>query len=87
MPSAGGVSSSSSAAFTSAARTSRTSATYRASRDGNWVYFLVAQWDAAQELRTSLGLPPKDFHVTIAFNDEDIHGVPKGASSVVAWPP
>jgi len=39
----------------------------------NRVYFVVVEWTAAQRFRKALGLEPKDFHITIAFREKDIH--------------
>lgn len=52
--------------------------------DGSWALFLVVSWEWAAQFRASLGLPPKDLHITLAFSVEDIHNVPKGAESC-AW--
>jgi len=37
------------------------------------VIFMVIEWNEAQEFRKSLELEPKDFHVTLAFKNDDIH--------------
>jgi len=52
--------------------------------DGEWALFSVCTWPWVQEWRASLGLPPRDLHVTLAFSDSDIHGVPKTADTC-AW--
>lgn len=44
--------------------------------------FMVIEWEEAQEFRKSLGLEPKDFHVTLAFKNDDIHDQRKNE---VAW--
>lgn len=36
-------------------------------------YFVVVKWPQAQQLRNELGLPPKDFHITLGFTTRDIH--------------
>jgi hypothetical protein len=48
---------------------------------GEWVLFVAYDWPWGQEWRKSLGLPPHDFHVTLAFSESDIHNVPKDAST------
>ena len=44
--------------------------------------FMVLDWEEAQEFRKSLGLEPKDFHVTLAFKNDDIHNQRKNE---VVW--
>ena len=41
------------------------------------VVFAVLDWEAAQAYRVSHGLERKDFHVTVAFEKDDIHNIPK----------
>mmetsp|Transcript_25856 Transcript_25856/g.71011 ORF Transcript_25856/g.71011 Transcript_25856/m.71011 type:complete len:171 (-) Transcript_25856:2444-2956(-) len=42
--------------------------------DGNnQCYFLVCCYPTATALRMKLGLPPKEFHVTLGFKESDIH--------------
>jgi len=41
--------------------------------DGNYVIFAVVKWDQAQKFRESLGLARKHFHVTLAFENGDVH--------------
>ena len=48
----------------------------------NEVIFMVVSWPWAQEFRNSLGLPPKDLHVTIGFTKEDKHGISKGVDTL-----
>eukprot|EP01050_Picozoa_sp_SAG11_P015859 SAG11_NODE_2100_length_3826_cov_40.900456_4_plen_157_part_00 len=38
-------------------------------------WYCVVEWDAAAAWRTSLGLPPFDFHLTLGFDGRDVHGV------------
>lgn len=52
--------------------------------DGNMVFYLVIEWEWGQKLRSKLGLPSKDFHVTLFWSGEnDIHGVDKGISTLI----
>ncbi|KAI0683418.1 hypothetical protein BC835DRAFT_1470554 [Cytidiella melzeri] len=45
------------------------------------VYFIVVIWAKGQQLRKKLGLPPKDFHITLS--KRDAHDVDKGVSSLL----
>ena len=49
----------------------------KASRGGNTAYFVVLESPTLDEIRSSLGLEPKDFHVTIGFDKKDVFGVRK----------
>jgi len=53
--------------------------------DGNdEVIIVVLDWEWGQKFRASLGLPRKDFHITIAWTGiRDIHDVPKDATTIV----
>ena len=44
-----------------------------ASDDGKHAIFAVVLWEKAQLYRESLGLPRKHFHVTLAFEKDDVH--------------
>ncbi|CDF40315.1 unnamed protein product [Chondrus crispus] len=46
-------------------------------------YFVVVEWPAGNALRTELGLPPIDFHITLGFSVKDIHDVRKDRSTLV----
>jgi hypothetical protein len=46
-----------------------------------WALYLVFEWPWADQFRATLGLPSKDFHVTLAFSADDIHDVPKDATT------
>lgn len=46
-------------------------------------YFIVIDWPAASALRTELGLPRMDFHITLGFSVKDIHGVKKDSSTLL----
>ena len=44
--------------------------------------FRVVLWPAAAALRQQLELPQKDFHITLGFQDSDIHNKCKGVASL-----
>ena len=46
-------------------------------------YFVVLTSPQADELRKTLGLAPKDFHITLGFSPSDIFGVRKDESTLV----
>ncbi|KAJ1310711.1 hypothetical protein OPQ81_009235 [Rhizoctonia solani] len=45
------------------------------------VYWVTVSWATGQRFRTQLGLPPKQFHITLTPKDE--HDIDKGPSSVI----
>eukprot|EP00039_Didymoeca_costata_P024445 m.10298 g.10298 ORF g.10298 m.10298 type:complete len:999 (-) comp4237_c0_seq2:64-3060(-) len=49
-----------------------------------WVVFGVVNWPSAAEFRSQLGLPKLDFHITLAFSNMDLHGIPKDASTLIS---
>ncbi|CAE6347854.1 unnamed protein product [Rhizoctonia solani] len=49
------------------------------------VYWATVSWATGQRFRTQLGLPPKQFHITLTSVDE--HDIDKGPRSVVWVPP
>lgn len=49
-------------------------------------FFLVVAYPRGAALRKKLGLPNKDFHVTIAFQEEDVHTCDKGVNSLLFRP-
>lgn len=49
-------------------------------RAASSVVFVVIIWAAGQQLRKKLGLPPKDFHITLSAHDE--HDIDKGINSL-----
>ena len=44
--------------------------------------YRVVCWPAAAALRETLGLPWKDLHITLGFQDTDVHGKPKGLATL-----
>lgn len=54
------------------------------SDDGkNEAWFLVVNSPDAQKFRESVGLPPHDLHVTLAFLGKDVHNKSKGQESLI----
>lgn len=49
----------------------------KAERAGDEAYFIVLKSPTLDEVRSSLGLEPKDFHITIGFDRKDVFGVRK----------
>ena len=49
----------------------------------NDAYFVIIDWPSAQKLRTTLGLEPYNFHITVAYKFGDIHGVTKDKTTQV----
>jgi len=52
-----------------------------------WCFFLVCSYPRAAALRKKLGLPPKDFHITLGFNEQDIHDCAKGVDTLLYQQP
>lgn len=46
--------------------------------------FVLVHWPAATALLKELGLPEQHFHITLGFQHEDIHTVPKTAETLVS---
>ena len=55
----------------------------RVIKDNGKAYFIVLSSAKADAMRKSLGLSPKDFHITLGFSPTDIYGVPKDESTLV----
>ena len=53
----------------------------------NSCVFLVCSYPRGAVLRRKLGLTPKDFHITLGFNQQDIHGCSKGVQSLLRKQP
>jgi predicted kinase len=49
-----------------------------AAEDGKHAIFAVIDWEEAQLYRESLGFPRKHFHVTLAFEKDDVHRTSDG---------
>ena len=50
-------------------------------------YYTVCEAGTVQDFRLSLGLPPRDLHITLAFRNADIHTVPKDRGTLVPGDP
>jgi hypothetical protein len=59
----------------------------RAKDDNGEAAFRVLLWPAAAAVRRMLGLAPQDFHISLGFQKQDVHGKSKGLSSLVAGAP
>lgn len=53
---------------------------------GQVAVFRVVRWPAANAFRSTLGLAPSTFHITLGFSHHDIHDVDKGPASLVPSP-
>lgn len=51
--------------------------------NANETYFVVCRADHSAAIRRESSLGRKDFHITLGFSPEDIHGVPKDLSTIV----
>lgn len=49
----------------------------------NEAWFIVCESEGLDEYRTELGLPKKDFHVTLGFLNKDVHSMSKGLETLV----
>lgn len=52
-------------------------------KKGNQAWFIVSECESLQEILKNLDFPPKDFHITLAFNKKDVFSQPKGKSSII----
>mmetsp|Transcript_59951 Transcript_59951/g.130029 ORF Transcript_59951/g.130029 Transcript_59951/m.130029 type:complete len:1381 (-) Transcript_59951:223-4365(-) len=55
--------------------------------DGGEAAFRVLLWPGGAMLRKVLGLPPKDFHITLGFSASDVHCKAKGLKSLLGSVP
>jgi hypothetical protein len=53
------------------------------SKDSNKTFFIVCQSDTINKIRLSLGLPFKDLHITIGFNNKDLFHARKNDSNII----
>ena len=49
----------------------------------NSVFYLVVNWQWAQDFRKSLGLEQKDLHCTLGFSEYDIFDSPQDISTLL----
>lgn len=54
-----------------------------AEHDGTKAYYHVLHWPFGHRIRNRLGLGPAFFHVTIGFDDKDVHGTYKGPGTLL----
>ncbi len=52
-------------------------------KKGNQAWFVVSECESLQEILKNFDFPPKDFHITLAFNKKDVFSQPKGISSII----
>jgi hypothetical protein len=55
----------------------------RQKRGDDETYYCVVKCEGAEFLRSKFGLGYKDCHITLGFRGTDLHGVPKGADTLV----
>lgn len=53
------------------------------SRKDTSVYYVVSKSNFGTKVRRMLKLPEKDFHITLGFNDSDIHDVTKDSTTIL----
>ncbi|WP_448567532.1 hypothetical protein [Thalassotalea ganghwensis] len=53
------------------------------SKEEAQTYFVIVTSTQGQLMRESLGLPAKDFHITLGFAPNDIYGVSKGKETII----
>ena len=51
---------------------------------GNATFFVIIDWPSASEYLLSIGAEPQTFHITLGFQLNDIHNVPKSIQSQIA---
>ena len=56
----------------------------RVQQNNEEAYFRVIRWESANKFLEKFGLPRKDFHMTIAFKDKDIHNVSKNEHTLIS---
>ncbi|MEZ8733827.1 hypothetical protein [Vibrio sp. 10N.239.312.D08] len=54
-----------------------------ASKEANTAYFVTVESEDLNKIRDMGNLPLKDLHITLGFIGSDVHGVPKGASTLI----
>jgi len=56
----------------------------RVSKGDNTAYFVIADSNDGRFIRQKHLLAPKDFHVTLGFNEQDVHGVDKNKDTLIS---
>lgn len=54
-----------------------------ACKDDKQAWFVVVESPQLNKLREAYGLPPKDFHITLAFKSKDVFGVRKDYTTLI----
>jgi hypothetical protein len=52
--------------------------------EGFHAFFVVLSWPSATQLLSQASLPEQYFHITLGFQQDDVHNVPKDASTLVS---
>lgn len=55
----------------------------KAEKEGNNAHYAILENDEINQFRAKYDLKPHDFHMTLAFNEKDVHGVPKNKETCV----
>jgi hypothetical protein len=55
----------------------------RAEKEGHNAHFVILENQEINQFRAKYNLKPHDFHMTLAFNEKDVHGVPKNKETCV----
>ncbi len=55
----------------------------RAEKDEHYAHFAILENQDINDFRAKYDLPPHDFHMTLAFNEKDVHGVPKNKETCI----
>lgn len=55
----------------------------KAEKDEHSAHFAILENEELNQFRAKYDLKPHDFHMTLAFNEKDVHGVPKNKETCV----
>jgi hypothetical protein len=55
----------------------------RQCKDRDTAFYIIAFSDRINQIRKELTLPPKHLHVTLGFDENDLHGVDKGRGTAI----
>ena len=55
----------------------------KAKKNKDEAYFVVVSFLEGNEIRESLGLAKRDFHVTLGFKSRDVYGMPKDKTALL----
>lgn len=56
----------------------------QAKKNDDTAFYVVVISNKLDDIRIFAGLNPRDFHVTLAFYDRDVHGVCKNSSTLIS---